>query len=261
MRPMSKVLFVGLLSLLLFIVWGIPVLAHEGDVEHGKELFGEYCAVCHGYDGQGRIGASLQGWFSSIDPAAFVRSTVSDGVAGTMPAFAQSKGGPLTEEEIDDIAAFVLSWRERVESAPTPTPVPVTPIPKVAGVTGDPTAGAQVFARECQLCHGERGQGGIGASLSGVIAGSQPAAFLRQVVNEGIDGSPMPAFEGVLGEDEVENVVALILSWERPQAAGTTPEAEEEDGFNWWVALVFLLVVLVVVVLLVVRFSRRGAAT
>jgi mono/diheme cytochrome c family protein len=258
---MSKVLFVGLLSLLLFIVWGIPVLAHEGDVEHGKELFGEYCAVCHGYDGQGRIGASLQGWFSSIDPAAFVRSTVSDGVAGTMPAFAQSRGGPLTEEEIDDIAAFILSWQERVESAPTPTPVPVTPIPKVAGVIGDPTAGAQVFARECQLCHGDRGQGGIGASLSGVIAGSQPAAFLRQVVNEGIDGSPMPAFEGVLSEDEVENVVALILSWDRQPAAGPTLEAEDEESFNWLVALLFLIVVLVVVVVLVVWFSRRGAAT
>ncbi len=257
MGARSKVLVFGLFAVLALIGIGVPALAQEGDVENGKALFSEYCAVCHGYDGQGRVGASLEGWFSSIDPEAFVRSTVSSGVAGTMPAFAQSNGGPLTEEQIDDIAAYILSWQERVEPAPTPTPVPVTPIPTVAGVEGDPTAGAQVFARECQVCHGERGQGGVGASLSDVIASNQPAAFIRQVVTEGVDGSPMPAFEGVLGEDDVENVVAYVLSWERRPAPQATPEPDEGGDFNWLVALLFLLVVLIVLVWLIIRLSRR----
>ncbi len=261
MSAKSRVLFLSSLCLLLLILLGSQALAQGGDVENGKKLFGEYCAVCHGYDGQGRVGASLAGWFSSIDPEAFVKATVSDGVAGTMPAFAQSKGGPLADQEIDDIAAYVLSWKERVEPAPTPTPVPVTPIPKVAGATGDPTAGAQVFARECQVCHGEKGQGGVGASLSGTIASAQPAAFIRQVVNEGINGSPMPAFRGVLSEDEIENVVAYILSWERQPVPQATPGPEEEDGFNWLVALLFLVAVLAIAVWLVTRLSQRKAPT
>jgi cytochrome c oxidase cbb3-type subunit 3 len=257
MGARSKVLVLGFFSVLLLIGIGLPARAQEGDVENGKVLFGEYCAVCHGYDGQGRVGASLEGWFPSIEPEAFVRSTVSSGVAGTMPAFAQSNGGPLTEEQIDDIAVYILSWRERVAPAPTPTPVPVTPIPTIAGMTGDPTAGAQVFARECQVCHGERGQGGIGASLSNVIASNQPAAFIRQVVTEGVEGSPMPAFGAVLGEDEVENVVAYVLSWERRPAPQTTPEPEEGGDFNWLVALLFILVVLIVMAWLIIRLSRR----
>jgi mono/diheme cytochrome c family protein len=260
MSVKSRALWVASIALLTCALVS-PALAHEGDVENGKALFGEYCAVCHGFDGQGRVGASLTGWFASIDPEAFVESTVSEGVAGTMPAFAQSNGGPLTDEEIDDIAAYILSWLERVEPAPTPTSVSVTPIPRVAGVLGDPTAGAQIFARECQLCHGPQGQGGIGASLSGPIPATQPAAFLRQVVNEGIAGSPMPAYRGALTEDEIENTVAFILSWERAPVSAVSLEPEEEDGFNWLIGLLFLIVSLVVVGWLIARFSQRSVKT
>ena len=261
MRAEKRVLCVGSLSLVLLLWLGVSALAQEGDVENGKTLFGEYCAVCHGHDGQGRVGASLEGWFSSIDPEAFVRATVSDGTGATMPAFARANGGPLTEQEIDDVAAYILSWQQRVEPAPTPTRIPVTPIPKVAGVTGDPTIGAQVFAQECQLCHGEKGQGGVGASLSSMLDSAQSAAFIRQVTNDGVDGSPMPAFRGVLSEDDVENIVAHILSWERQPAPPSAPEAEEEDGLNWLVALVFLAVILVIVIWLITRFSRRKTPT
>ncbi len=258
MRGRSRVLVVGTLFLLgLLMALAGQAQAQEGDVEEGKALFGEYCAVCHGYDGQGRVGATLTDWFASIDPEAFVKATVSTGIAGTMPAFAQARGGPLSDEEIDDIAAYILSWKERVEPAPTPTPVPVTPIPRVAGIIGDPTAGAQVFARECRVCHGERGEGGIGASLSGPIPAAQPAAFLRQTINSGVEGSPMPAFGGVLSEDEIENAVAFILSWDHTPVSSVTPEPEGEDGFNWLVALGFVVVSLAVVVWLVTRFSRR----
>ncbi len=258
MRVRSKVLFVVSLSLLFLMALGSQVLAQDGDVESGKALFGQYCAVCHGSDGQGRVGATLSDWFVSIDPEAFVRATVSDGAA-TMPAFAQSRGGPLTDQDIEDIAVYILSWRERVEPAPTPTPISVVLIPKVAGVTGDPTAGAQVFARECQSCHGDKGQGGVGASLSGPIAAAQPAAFLRQVINSGVEGAPMPAFAGVLGADEIENVVAFILSWDHRPAASITLEPEDEGDFNWLVGAAFVVVVVVVVGWLVTRFSQRGA--
>ena len=259
MSVKRKLLMAVSLSLSLLLALASQAVAHDEDVDNGKALFGEFCAVCHGYDGTGRVGAALSNWFASIDPEAFVRATVSDGVAGTMPAFEQSNGGPLTDQEIGDIAAYILSWRERAESAPTPTPVPVTPIPSLVGVKGDPTAGAQVYARNCQVCHGDRGQGGIGASLSGPIAAAQPAAFLREAIRNGVEGAPMPAFAGALPDDEIENVVAFVLSWERRPVPQTTPEPEAGYGFNWLVAVVFLVVALVVAVWLVTRFSQRAA--
>jgi mono/diheme cytochrome c family protein len=261
MRVNGKLLIVPVLSLLLLLGAATQTFAQDGDVEEGKALFADYCAVCHGFDGRGRVGANLSGWFASIEPEAFVRSTVSDGVAGTMPAFAQDQGGPLTEQQIDDIAAYILSWKQRVEPAPTPTPVPVTPIPPVAGVSGDPTEGAQTFARECRVCHGAQGQGGIGATLSGPIAASQPAAFLRETIEQGVTGSPMPAFQGVLSGPDIENTVAYILSWERRPVSVATPEPEEGGSFNWLVSVAFLIVLLVVVVWLILRYSQRRTET
>jgi mono/diheme cytochrome c family protein len=261
MSVKRKVLFVCTLSSLIVLGFVALASAQTGDAETGKTLFAEYCAVCHGHDGQGRVGASLRGWFASIDPEAFVRSTVSEGVGGIMPAFSESEGGPLTEDQIDDIAAYILTWRERVEPAPTLTPVPVTPIPTVAGVSGDPTAGAQTYARECQVCHGEQGQGGVGATLSDPIAAAQPAAFLRQTIANGVSGSPMPAFGGVLSEDEIENTVAFLLSWERRPVPQATPTSEEDGNFNWLLALFFLVGGLVIVGWLIVRFSQQNTKT
>jgi cytochrome c oxidase cbb3-type subunit 3 len=261
MSRKRKIFLIAALSLLSLLGAFRFVLAQEGDAENGQRLFGEYCAVCHGSDGQGRVGATLSEWFGGINPQAFVRSTVSDGVGGVMPAFAQAKGGPLTEGQIDDIAAYILSWKERVEPAPTLTPIPVTPIPPVAGVSGDPTAGAQVFARECRVCHGAQGQGGVGATLSGPISAPQPAAFLRQMINNGVSGSPMPAFRGVLSAGDIENVVAFILSWEHRPASPATPVTEEENGFNWLVGVAFVIGLLVVAGWLIVRFSQRKTAS
>lgn len=45
-----------------------------------------------------------------------------------MPAWAQSNGGPLTDQQIDDVTAFILSIR--TTTLPTfvePTPTPATP--------------------------------------------------------------------------------------------------------------------------------------
>jgi cytochrome c553 len=33
----------------------MQVPRHDGDIERGKQLYGEQCAVCHGREGQGRV--------------------------------------------------------------------------------------------------------------------------------------------------------------------------------------------------------------
>ena len=43
-----------------------------------------------------------------------------------MPAWSQANGGPLTEDEIDDITAYILTWEsaQAIEPSPTPEPSP-----------------------------------------------------------------------------------------------------------------------------------------
>jgi len=104
-----------------------PVPDVEGDPNRGAILYDENCAVCHGLNGEGRIGAILTKNWGSIRPDLAIQSTVARGVSGTaMPAWSQENGGPLTEDEINDIVAFVMSWPAPVEPATATPESPLT---------------------------------------------------------------------------------------------------------------------------------------
>src|SRR5262245_60753010 len=74
-------------------------------------LYGQNCAGCHGADGRGGAAIALADpvYLGLVDQAT-MRKVISDGVNGTaMPAFAQSRGGMLTEQQVDVIAAGIRS--------------------------------------------------------------------------------------------------------------------------------------------------------
>jgi mono/diheme cytochrome c family protein len=191
--------------------------AHEGgDSEHGGRLFVENCAVCHGVDGQGRVGANLND-FPGIRVDAALVEAIRQGIPGTrMPAWGQESGGPLSEEDIEDLAAYILvafSGTEPLAPLPTYQPEPVTPMP---GIAGDPTAGSVVYQANCTVCHGDQGQGRIGGKLAKNWPGIEPLSYVRQVIGEGIQGSTMPAWlqarGGPLSDAEVADVSAYVLT-------------------------------------------------
>ncbi|MBI3244173.1 MAG: c-type cytochrome [Chloroflexi bacterium] len=192
-------------------------LAQEGDPEHGAAIYAANCAVCHGADAQGRIGVNLSQDFPSIQVDAFLQQTIADGVSGTrMPTWGQANGGPLSDQDIADVAAYVAGLAggsEPIAPAPTFVSRPFTPAP---GVTGDPVAGQVVFAKNCVMCHGEDAQGRIGAKLTKEWPSINPAAYIRTTVENGVDGSPMPAWldanGGPLTKTDIDNVSAYLLS-------------------------------------------------
>lgn len=245
---------------LLMLTAGL-VQAQAPDPARGARLFADNCAVCHGADGKGRVGANLTDAFPSIDPNAFARSVIENGVPGSpMIAWGQASGGPFNQQDIDDIVAFLESLRGGTGLvAPTSTPVPVTPIPTIAGVSGDPTLGAQVYAQNCAVCHGADGVGRVGVNLTQPASSAQPAAFVRQVIAEGVSGSPMPPWAqaqgGPLSNQEVENVAAYVLSLQA--ASSPTPLPQAQPRGNAWVLGVLALVALVIIVVGIVGSRRR----
>ena len=61
--------------------------------------------------------------FRSIRPDLAIRQTIANGVPGSvMPAWAQANGGPLSEQDINDITLFILSLKPQAGPAPTPAP-------------------------------------------------------------------------------------------------------------------------------------------
>src|SRR6202166_699847 len=77
-------------------------------------LYGQNCAGCHGVDGKGGAAIALANpVFLAIADDTVVRRIASNGIAGTpMPAFAQSAGGMLTENQIDALVSGIRSWEQ-----------------------------------------------------------------------------------------------------------------------------------------------------
>jgi mono/diheme cytochrome c family protein len=79
----------------------------NGDQTEGKRLFEQECAPCHGERGQGAWASSLAPAYASIDPFQYVRAAMEQGIPGTtMPAWGESYGGRLDDQQLDAIAAY-----------------------------------------------------------------------------------------------------------------------------------------------------------
>jgi mono/diheme cytochrome c family protein len=262
---MSVRWWAGITAILMALLV-VAVASAQGDpVAQGARLYADNCAVCHGPQGEGRIGARLRD-FPSISPQAFVKATVANGVPGSkMPAWSKANGGPLTDAEIDAIAAFVATWTTgSVPVAPTEAPRPLVALPTVAGVSGDPARGAQVFQQNCRVCHGDKGEGRVGVNLAKPFASAFPAAYVKQAVSSGVQGSLMPAWAqlngGPLTNQQIDDVTAFVLSMQKassPTFIEPTPAPAPSGGGVW--PVIGAVILFVAVMALVVAVSARGA--
>lgn len=112
--------------------------------------------------------------------------------------------------------------------------------------------GARDYEATCAPCHGLVGQGGVAQGAprlnnivyrymtpggDGVAPFDQPNGikdkygtirnYIEATVYAGVRGSPMPAFgaQGVLRQDQIENITSYILSWRTNQDQDNLPEA------------------------------------
>jgi mono/diheme cytochrome c family protein len=222
-------------------------------IEVGAELFGTNCSGCHGTNGQGIPGLAPAlndryfftdrvkdvGWQGSFED--YIISTISTGrvvstrpeyVGGgkpAMPTWSERYGGPLRDDQIRNIAAFILNWEAtamgEVELVTLPT---ATPSPEEAA---DPVArGRQVFTTAgCTACHTIEGisNGIVGPNLTkvGEVAATRkdgvsaeeyihesivsPNAF----VVEGFQPNLMPQnYSQQLSTKQLDDLVAFLLA-------------------------------------------------
>lgn len=138
---------------------------HETSVERGAESYVSFCVECHGPSGL--AGEGYQGIPLNIpanqsdDPVLgeereeVIRLAIERGRGAIMPAWAISEGGPLNEEQVNDLVILIRegAWDltaeldiEANDGAPsTPPPVP----------TLDPNADPNeaLFGETCTTCH------------------------------------------------------------------------------------------------------------
>ena len=144
-------------------------------------LYGENCAGCHGADGKSGAAIAMNNpiYLAIIDDAS-MRHVISGGVPGTaMPPFAQSAGGSLTDHQIDLVIAGIRKDWSGVPDAGAGAP-------PYSSSSGDSNNGAQVYATNCQSCHGPDGKGGpAGSIVDGAYLSLVSNQYLRTIVIAG----------------------------------------------------------------------------
>jgi mono/diheme cytochrome c family protein len=237
----------------------------EEMLQQGARLYQENCLACHGENGEGRVGATLSKDWPSIRPDLAVENTIRNGVPGSvMPAWSLENGGPLTEEEIDSLVLYILSWQtggmQLITPMPSPTTRPlITPVPQVQG---DPNNGAVLYDQNCAMCHGTNGEGRVGATLDRVWTSIRPDLTVENTIRNGVEGSVMPAWSvengGPLAEEQIDDIVAYILTLSEDRGTPVfVPQPEAEILPNDWVGVLITVVLLVVIVGLILLLQRR----
>jgi cytochrome c oxidase cbb3-type subunit 3 len=185
-------------------------------------LYAQNCAGCHG--GEVRPGAAVAladpVYLAFADDAA-LRLATARGVAGTaMPAFARSRGGTLTDEQIEILVSGMRARWAR------PDALDGGALPAYAAAPGDAARGAQVYATWCAACHGPAGGGGEhgGSVVDGSYLGLVSDQGLRTAVVVGRPALGMPDWRGgvpgrPMSVDDVADVVAWLIA-RRPEFPG-----------------------------------------
>jgi mono/diheme cytochrome c family protein len=235
-------------------------------VEIGRALYGENCAVCHGADGQGRVGAQLAKDWPSLRPDRVIASVIANGIPGSaMPAWSQAKGGPLRDDQIEAIVAYILTWESGGPRIlpPTPTAVSRPPLTPPPDVQGDPNRGATLYDQNCAVCHGTNLEGRIGVTLAKNWPSIRPDQSVRNVIANGIQGSAMPAWSqakgGPLSETEINDLVAFILTQAKPQETFLpTPTPAFQPGWlSGWGGVLLTIVLFVLILSAALIYQTR----
>lgn len=188
LRQLSPLLLIAVMAL----GSGCAAQQVRADPQQGKELYARECASCHG-DAGNRIPAvplNSRDFVTRIgqgDLAAAIR-----GGKGSMPAWGKDKGGPLTDDQVSAVVAYLLSND---------------------GLSGGFEVGKTTYAKACASCHGEKGDRIPAVPLnSKAYLDAMDDAVLVRTISRGKD--TMPALgkdrEGPLGEVEIQAVVSYL---------------------------------------------------
>lgn len=212
--------------------WNPPVPDREavatarGDARVGGALYRANCAACHGTNGEGGIGNSLNSpTFLAVASDAFLRDTIIYGRPNTaMPAWRE-----FTSQEISDLMAFIRGWQPRQSDEQT-----------VAALCEDTAAegvsasiGHTLYKANCVMCHGRDGSGDLGPSLNTqaflTVVGND---YLARTMIEGRPGTGMPSWRH-LSNDDVASLIRFLRTWQTQPSKPPNWHAQRVPHGDW----------------------------
>lgn len=196
-------------------------------------LYTANCSGCHGDVRHPGAAITLADpvYLAFADDATLRRVTAS-GVPGTsMPAFARSAGGTLTDAQIEILVnGMRTEWADAEMLAGAVPPPYATP-------PGDAERGARTYADRCAGCHGVTGNGGTngGSVVDGAYLALVSDQALRTAVVVGRVHLGMPDWRGEaprqpMSAREVADVVAWLIAQRTAFPGQPYPETTTTKG-------------------------------
>ncbi len=197
-----------------------PEVSRPEQVMDFATLYKENCAACHGEDGRHGNAVSLANpvYLALAGKDALWNATAKGGPGELMPAFAQSKGGTLTDQQVGILVDGILQrWgRPRLLARENPPPYAAT-------TPGNAAAGEADFTTYCARCHG--------ASAAAAPAGAKGPAIhtgpvtdpnflalisdqsLRTTILAGRPDEGMPDWREFAAQPLTDREVTDIVAW------------------------------------------------
>jgi mono/diheme cytochrome c family protein len=206
-----------------------PLMPQE--VKDFARLYGDNCAGCHGVGGAFGAATQLNNpvYQALVDDASLHRA-IAQGVPGTsMPPFAISEGGALTNDQI----ASLTSEMRRLWARPGILGAAAAVPPYAARTPGSAQQGAKVYSTFCESCHGPDGKDGpkAGSIVDGSYLSLTSNQSLRTLIICGRPDFGHPDWRSYLAgrrlsAQQVSDLVAWLAA-QRPQISAT-PYAQNQ---------------------------------
>jgi cbb3-type cytochrome c oxidase subunit III len=189
-------------------------------VNQGRKIYQQQCATCHGSQGEGGVGPPLNSkklLQDTVDDVLF--SIIRSGVPTTqMPAWSVAYGGPLTDQDVRHVVAFIRSWEPNA--------------PLIEAPVFEPSAerGALTFNTTCATCHGTDGSGTNSAAALNdgqKLAVLDDETFQAAVLN-GLPANGMPGYNGLFTAEQLADLTALVDAWRQGQQIATPYKITDE---------------------------------
>lgn len=199
-------------------------------LEVGQELFASNCTLCHGEFGEGGVNPARPGdIIAPISSAEYLKTrddlTLRTIIAQGQPNFGMSPfgssfGGPLDDDEIDAIVAYMRSWEQ---NPPVDLP-PEILLPELA------LEGQDIYIGLCAQCHGGQGQGGLGPPLNDPeFQTSMSDQEIFDAINLGHEGTSMIVWGEILNAQQIDQLVQIIRQLEPSESTvGSEPPLDAD---------------------------------
>jgi mono/diheme cytochrome c family protein len=199
-------------------------------VAAGGELFAEHCAECHGEAGEGaEVKGEAGNVTSPLNSEDFlvghfddtIFQLISYGQPGEgMQAFGLAYGGPLNDQQIRAIIAFMRAWAEP-EDEPAGAEAALAELAKIENPSFAKDV-KPIFDKKCATCHAKR------------IKGGYSVESYDKVLTSG-DNPPV-----ILAGDAANSILVKMLRGIKTPAGGQMPpgkplKAEQIELIERWV--------------------------